>query len=105
MSDIEIDQSLLDMLTREQMIDFDNGDLLNKKRNCNRNRIEQQFSFMNRQIGEMTSIVLTLTEKIFSNIREGNGKNFLGNECRALLCGPALKKFGMSIAGYFHRFY
>ena len=35
---------------------------------------------MNRQIGELTNFVLSLTEKISSNIREGNDINVLSNE-------------------------
>ena len=67
------------MLSREQMIDFDNGDLLNQESKYDRNRIEQCFSDMNRQTGELTNVVLTLTEKISSN-RDGNAINALSNE-------------------------
>ena len=71
-SDNESDHSIPEMLSRDQTIEFDNGDLLNYERNNDRNRIGQ--------LGELTNIVSTLTEKIFSNIREGNGINVMSNE-------------------------
>ena len=80
MSDNESDHSLADMLSRDQMTEFDSGDLLISKRNYDRNRIEQKFSDMNRQIGELINIVQGLTEKVSSNNREGNGLDVLSNE-------------------------
>ena len=67
MSDSENDHSVHEVLSRDQMIEFDNGDVLNRDRDFDRKRIEQRFSDMNRQIGELTSIVLSLTEKSSSN--------------------------------------
>ena len=58
MSDSEKDYSVPEVLSRDQMIEFDNGDILNRDRDFDRNRIEQRFSDMNRQIGELTNMVL-----------------------------------------------
>ena len=44
------------MLSREQVIEFDNCDLLNRERNYDRNRIEQRLLDMSRQIGKLTNI-------------------------------------------------
>ena len=57
LTDNESDNSFPDLLSREQMVEFDNGDWLSKERNYNRNRVEQRFSELNRQIGELTNIV------------------------------------------------
>ena len=38
-------------------------------------RIERRFNEMNRQIGELSLLVRTLTEKISSGNREQNGNN------------------------------
>ena len=72
MSDSESDYSVPGKLSRDLMIEFDNGDLLYRDRDFDRNRIEQRFADINRQIGELTNIVLSLTEKISSNIRRLN---------------------------------
>ena len=45
-----------------------------QERDHERRRIEQRLSDMNRQLGELTSIVRALIEKI-SNGREENGQN------------------------------
>ena len=77
-------------------------------------RIERRFNEMSRQIGELTTLVRTLTEKTSSSIREGNGNNSPrsrltshsdtfggchrsrdGNEKFHLLCRPA--SLGQSI--------
>ena len=50
-SDNESGSSSPDVLSREQMTEFDNDDLLNREGNHDRNRIEQRFSDMNRRIG------------------------------------------------------
>ena len=45
------------------MIEFDNGEILDRNREFDNSRIEQRFWEMNRQIGELANIVLSLTEK------------------------------------------
>ena len=72
MSDNESETSFLDVLTREQIIEFDSHDILNRQNNTERNVIDRRFKEMNRQIGELTDLVLALTQQISSNPREGN---------------------------------
>ena len=73
MSDNESEQSLPEILSRAQMAAFDEGDLLNRNRDFDNDNIERTFSEMSRQIGEFTNIVLSLTEKLSLNTKEGNG--------------------------------
>ena len=75
MSDNESEASFPEALTREQMIKFDSNDILNRQNNAERNVIDQRFYEMNRQIGELTDLVLALTQQISSNPGEGNGLN------------------------------
>ena len=84
-SDAESEDSLPDVLTREQMSEFDNGDLLNYRNDTERHAVNQRFSEINRQISELTNLVIALTEKIFSSNREGNGLNTVsyGHETRS----------------------
>ena len=74
-SDDERETSFPDILSREQMIELDSDDLLNRQRDTKRDVIDQRFYEMNRQIGELTNLVLALTLQISSNTREGNGLN------------------------------
>ena len=75
MSDNESEASFPEVLTREQMTDLDNDELLNAQHRNEGNAIDQRFYEMNRQIGEPTNLVLALTQQISSNPREGNGPN------------------------------
>ena len=72
MCDNESDVSFPEVLTREQMTDFDSNDILNRQNIAERNPIDQRFYEMNWQIGEVTDLVLALTQQISSNQREGN---------------------------------
>ena len=67
MSDNESEQSVRDVLSRAQMIEFDGGDLLKRNGHFENNYIERRFSDMSRQIGELTNIVLSLTGRLSSN--------------------------------------
>ena len=80
MSGNEIELGVPDVLSRAQMIEFDEGDLLNRKNDVEHNNIERRFSDMSRQIGELPNIVLSLTERLSSDIREGNGLNTLSSD-------------------------
>ena len=71
-SDNESEASFPDILSRDQMTEFDTDDLLNKQRNTFGYSIDQHFNEINRQIGDLTNIVLTLTQQFSSNNREGN---------------------------------
>ena len=75
MSDNESEASFPEVLTREQMIEFDSHDILNRQNNTERNVKDRRFNEMNSQIGELTDLVLALTQQISSNPREGNGLN------------------------------
>ena len=75
MSDNESDVSFPELLTRGQMTDFDSNDILNRQSNTERNLIDQRFYEMNRQIGELTDLVLALTQLISFMPREGNELN------------------------------
>ena len=77
-SDTESESSVPEVLTREQINEFDNGNLLDFTGESERQAVNQRFTEMNRQISELTNLVLALTEKISSNEksssndREGN---------------------------------
>ena len=71
MSDNECDTSFPEVFTREQMTDFDSNDILNRQNIAERNPIDQRFYEMNSQIGELTDLVLALTQQISPNQREG----------------------------------
>ena len=74
-SDNESEASFPDVLSREQMTELDSDNLLNDRNNIEKNTIDQRFYEMNRQIGELTDLVLALIQQISSNQREGNGLN------------------------------
>ena len=85
-SDDESECSVPEVLTREQMNEFENENLLDYRSTDNRQTVDQRFTEMNRQISELTNLVLALTEKISSNhtlpsnTREGNVPNTMSNE-------------------------
>ena len=85
-SDDESECSVPEVLTREQMNEFDNENLLDYRNADNRQTVDQRFTEMNRQISELTNLVLALTEKISStdtlpsSTREGNVLNTVSNE-------------------------
>ena len=68
-------KSVPDVLTREQMNEFDNRDLLDLRKEIERRTVNQRFSELNKQTLELTNLVLVLTEKISSSKREGNELN------------------------------
>ena len=72
---IEGECSIPEVLSREQIIEFNDGDVLNHQNNSGLDSVNQRFSDMNRQLNELTNLVLALTEKISSSNREGNELN------------------------------
>ena len=74
-SDNESEASFPDILSRDQMTELDTDDLLNRQRNTDGYSIDQRFNAINRQIGDLTNIVLTLTQQFSSNNREENRLN------------------------------
>ena len=79
--DVESESSIPEVLTSEQINEFDNGKLLDYGNETERQSVNQRFTEMNKQISELTNLVLALTEKIssnektFSSNREGNVLN------------------------------
>ena len=78
-SDNESEYSFPNTLSRNQMNEFENGDLINVRHNSNLSSVDQRFMEMNRQISDLTSIVLALTEKISSPTTECSGLNTVTN--------------------------
>ena len=71
MSDNESEACFPEVLTKEQIIEFDSHHILNRQNNTEKNVIDRQFNEMNRQIGELTDLVLALTQQISSNLAKG----------------------------------
>ena len=57
------------------MVDLDSDDVLTRRQNSNSNNIEQRFNEINRQIGDLANIVLTLTNPFASVNGEENRLN------------------------------
>ena len=74
-SDFESECSIPDLLTREQIDELDNENLIHSEQHSDQMTIDQRFSSMNRQINELTGLVLALTEKLSSSHGEGNDQN------------------------------
>ena len=83
--DTESEGSVPAVLTRDQMREFDNGNLLLSRNEIERLTVNQRSSEMNKQITELTNLVLVLAEKISSSNREGNDLNTvsIGHETRS----------------------
>ena len=71
--DNESESSFPEVLSRDQINDFARGDLRGRRTDSGQNMVDQRFSEMNKQIRDLTSLVLVLTEKLSSTKREGNG--------------------------------
>ena len=81
LSDNESEQSVPEVLSRTQKIEFNEGDLLTRNSDFEtKTIIEHSFSDMGRQIGELPNIMLSLTERLSSNTREVNGLNTSSTE-------------------------
>ena len=74
-SDSESECSIPDLLTRDQIDELDNENLIRSDQHSDQMTIDQRFSSMNRQISELTGLVLALTEKLSSTHGEGNDQN------------------------------
>ena len=74
-SDTESECSIPDLLSRDQINELDDGNLIQTDRSSDQMSIDQRFSSMNRQITELTGLVLASTEKLSSNHGEGNDRN------------------------------
>ena len=74
-SDSESECSIPDLLTRDQIDELDSENLIHSGQHSDQMTIDQRFSSMNRQINELTGLVLALTEKLSSSHGEGNDQN------------------------------
>ena len=74
-SDNESESSFPDVLSRDQIVDLDSDDVLTRRQNSSNYSIDQRFNEINRQIGDLTSIVLILTNQFASVNGEGNRLN------------------------------
>ena len=75
-SDNESEASFPELLSRDQMVlDLDSDDVLTRRQNSNSYNIDQRFNEINRQIGDLTNIVLTLTNQFASVNGKGNRLN------------------------------
>ena len=75
LSDTESECSVPDLLSRDQIDELDRGNLIRTEQPSEQMTIDQRFSNMNKQISELTGLVLALTDKLSSNIGEGNNQN------------------------------
>ena len=78
-SDNESEYSFPNTLSRNQINEFENGDLINVRHNSSLNSVDQRFMEMTKQISELTNIVFALTEKISSSKTECSGLNTVIN--------------------------
>ena len=78
-SDNESEYSFPNTVSRNQINEFENGDLINVRHNSSLNSVDQRFMEMNKQISDLTNIVLALTEKISSSTTECSGLNTVIN--------------------------
>ena len=76
-SDTESECSVPEVLSRDQIDELDDGNLIRTNYNLEQRSIDQRLSEMNKQISDLTGLVLALTEKLSSNSGEGN------NQCTA----------------------
>ena len=79
----ESECSIPDLLTRDQIDELDNENLIHSEQHPDQMTIDQRFSSMNRQINELTGLVLALTEKLSSNHGEGNDQNAVTDKTNA----------------------
>ena len=82
-SDSESECSIPDLLTRDQIDELDNENLIHSGQHSDQMTIDQRFSSMNRQINELTGLVLALTEKLSSSHGEGNDQNTVTSKTSA----------------------
>ena len=82
-SDSESECSIPDLLTRDQIDELDNENLIHSGQHSDQMTIDQRSSSMNRQINELTGLVLALTEKLSSSHGEGNDQNTVTSKTSA----------------------
>ena len=77
--DEDNNMSVADHYTEDNFNNDIESDVRSMETDHEKHRIEQRFLEMNRQIGELTSIVRALTDKL-ANSREENGRDALNSE-------------------------
>ena len=92
-SDSESDASFPDVLSRDQIENLDSEDVLTRHHGNHYNSVDQRFNELNRQIGDLTSIVLTLTNQIASINGEGNRPNIATTSANSRSDTPPLSFF------------
>ena len=75
LSHTESECSVPDLLSRDQIDELYRGNFIRTEQPSEQMTIDQRFSNMNKQISELTGLVLALTEKLSSNPGEGNNQN------------------------------
>ena len=94
------DISLPDFGTRTFEIKKNTNNYGEQERDHQRLRIERRFNEMNRHVGELTSLVRTLTEKISSDNREENDNNSSQNRSPSHSDrGPIWTKLALALGG------
>ena len=74
-SDTESECSVPEVLSRDQIDELDNGNFIRTDNNLEQRSIDQRFSDMNEQFSDLAGLVLALTEKLSSNVGEGNSQS------------------------------
>ena len=74
-SDTESECSVPEVLSRDQIDELDDGNLIRTNNNSEQRSIDQRFSEMNKQISDLTGLVFALIEKLSSNSGEGNNQS------------------------------
>ena len=95
-SDEDDDMSVADHYIENNFNDDIENDVRSIEKDHEKHRIEQRFLEMNRQIGELTSIVRALTDKI-TNSREDNGRDVLSPETSTRSDSEVLQVVGLVI--------
>ena len=79
-SDTESECSVPEVLSRDQIDESDEGNLINANNYVEQKSIDQRFSDMNKQISDLTGLILALTEKLSSNVGEGSKPSTVPNK-------------------------
>ena len=74
-SDTESECSVPEVHSRDQIDEMDDGNLIRTNYNLEQRSIDHRFSEMNKQISDLTGLVLALTEKLSSNVGERNNQS------------------------------
>ena len=99
-SDSEGETSFPDVLSRDQIADLDSEDVLTRRQNNNNYDIDHRFNEINRQIGDLTDIVLSLTNQLASVNGEGNRLNAVTTNTNSRSDNMSIKLFWLSIVTF-----